>query len=256
MDRRIDIGAVQRGHVCTQARVISLDEEARTVRHVISTSALDRVGRIVEVSGWRLNHYRANPVVLADHDYSIERIIGCGIDTKVEGDALVSTTQFHEEGIGNVAFRLVQAGLGRAWSVGWQGIKAHFSDVIEGECSCKEVAKKAGRSYVLHYLQSELLEYSLVAIPANRDAVMGLQAAGLVKKAEVEEWIETTRRGLVADGIDAAARTAPEGTVETEALTVAAPIVRSPEVLAGLYDLRNTFGRTAAFTEAMGRLRK
>jgi len=159
MERTIELTTTQPRLQVTHGRVIHLNEETRQVRHVISTSALDRMGRVVELNGWKLTNYRANPLVFADHDYNLEKVIGRGVDTKIEGDSLVSTTEFHNEGLGNVAFRMVQAGLVRAWSVGWRGVKAHSSDQVEGDCNCKEVAKKSGRPFVQHFVQHELLEY-------------------------------------------------------------------------------------------------
>jgi len=36
---------------------------------VISTDAVDRDGDIIEVDGWEIDNYLANPVVLWAHDY-------------------------------------------------------------------------------------------------------------------------------------------------------------------------------------------
>src|SRR5262245_49708192 len=69
-------------------RIIALDEESRSLSHVISTARLDRANRIVDVSGWRLGNFRAHPVVMLDHDYAFERIAGTG-EPSVRGDALV-----------------------------------------------------------------------------------------------------------------------------------------------------------------------
>lgn len=174
---------------CMESRVIALDEETRRVKHVISTGKLDRNNRIVEPGGWRLARFKKNPVVLADHEYSIERIIGRAVETKVEGDALVSTTEFEKEGLGNVAFRLLQAGMVKAWSVGWMGLKTHR---IGEDESCERCKEAGAVQFGTHFVRQELLEYSLVAIPANPDAVMGLQAAGLVAETETDEWVEMT----------------------------------------------------------------
>jgi hypothetical protein len=55
------------------------------------------------------------------------------------------------------------------------------------------VAANKGKKidYGTHFTQQELLEYSLVAIPANPDAVMGLRTAGLIASKEADEWIGT-----------------------------------------------------------------
>ncbi|NWG72719.1 MAG: HK97 family phage prohead protease [Parvularculaceae bacterium] len=173
------------------SRVLALDEEARTVRHVVSTARMDRNNRIVEPAGWSLTNFREAPRVLANHDYTIEAVIGRAIDTKVEGNALVSTTQFDTEGLGNVAFRLVQSGLVNSWSVGWISLKSHRFGEVEDCAVCASALKKV--EWGRHFVKQDLLEYSLVAIPANPDAVMGLQTAGLVRGDEVAYWFDTFR---------------------------------------------------------------
>lgn len=173
------------------SRVLALDEDTRQVRHVISTARMDRNNRIVEPAGWSLTNFREAPRVLANHDYTIEAVIGRAVDTKVEGDALVSTTQFDTEGLGNVAFRLVQSGLVNSWSVGWVGLKAHRFGEVEDCTVCAAARKKV--EWGRHFVKQDLLEYSLVAIPANPDAVMGLQTAGLVRGDEVAYWLDTFR---------------------------------------------------------------
>ena len=175
---------------CERASVLSIDVARRRITHVISTGRLDRGNRIVEPGGWKLANFRRAPRVLADHDYSIERVIGKAIDTKVVdlpriGQALISTTEFAKEGLGAVAFQLIQADLVNSWSVGWQGIESHRI----GELDDCEACEKAGNvEWGRHFVTQELLEYSLVAIPANPDAVNGLLAAGLVSATAASEW--------------------------------------------------------------------
>jgi hypothetical protein len=176
--------------VC-QSRVLALDESTRRVKHVISTATLDRGNRIVDVTGWKLAKFKKNPVVLADHDYTIDKIIGRASNVKVEDGALTTVTEFASEGIGAVAFRLVQAGLANAWSVGWTGIRSHRIGTLN-DCDACNAAQKGGViEYGTHYTQQELLEYSLVAVPANPDAVMKLQVAGLIGRSDVDEWMSS-----------------------------------------------------------------
>jgi phage head maturation protease len=191
--------AVDTSRLICQSRVLALDEKARTVRHVISTAMLDRGNRIVDVGGWKLARFKANPIVLADHEYAIERVIGRAKDVKVEGDALMSTTEFASEGLGNVAFRLVQAGLVNAWSVGWIGLKSHRIEAVEDCPACADAMKKSKINWGTHYREQELLEYSLVTVPANPEAVMGLSTAGLVASNEADEWIAACVKTAASD---------------------------------------------------------
>lgn len=183
-DRSIPLDA----RLHTVSRIVKMDEDARRVTHVISTARLDRGGRYIEQSGWQLGDYRANNVVVANHDYNIESIIGNGVDVAVVNDELQATTEFGQEALGPLAFRLVQSGMAKAWSVGWIGSKGH-SIGSESDCElCAKLQKKTDYGY--HFQKQTLLEYSLVAVPANPDAVMRLQAAGFpISKAERDLWI-------------------------------------------------------------------
>jgi len=174
-------------------RMIALDAERRRVTHVISTARLDRANRVVEPAGWQLANFRANPIVLADHDYAIEKVIGGAHDTKLQGEELISTTEFADTGLGALAFAHVQAGLLRAWSVGWRGIARHKFGEVEG---CERCAQHKRVEWGVHFTRQELLEYSLVAVPANPDVVMGLEAAGVaVDDSAIEEWNAMTAAG-------------------------------------------------------------
>lgn len=176
-----------------QARILAIDEGRRRIEHVVSTGRLDRGGRIVEPGGWDLKQFKAAPRVLADHSMTIERVIGKAINTRVTevagvGDALVSTTEFDKEGLGAVGFRLVQTGLVNSWSAGWLGTKRHRIGEVEDCEGCKAVAGQV--EYGTHFVEQELLEYSLVAVGSNPDAVNGLRVAGLVSNEAAEEWMD------------------------------------------------------------------
>lgn len=195
MEKEITMAdGVEKSLACEQAKVLEIDVDRRRITHVISTGRLDRGNRMVEPSGWKLANFKRAPRVLADHDYSIERVIGTGHDVKVAdvpriGEALVATTQFDEEGLGPVAFRLASTGMVNTWSVGWIGLKSHRIGEVD---DCEGCEKAGNVEWGRHFMTQELLEYSLVAIPANPDAVNGLLAAGLVSKAAAEEWNEAT----------------------------------------------------------------
>jgi len=145
-----------------------IDTKQRTVTHLITTSSIDRMGDIVEAGGAQVANFMRNPVVMADHDYRIERIIGRAEKIQIESDGIMATTRFHDEGLGAMAFNLVKAGMARAWSIGFRPQKA---ESIESE---------PGTRSGFRFKIWELLEYSLVAVPANPDVVSNAIAKGLL----------------------------------------------------------------------------
>jgi hypothetical protein len=174
--------------------VQKVDVEERTVEHVVSTAALDRGNDVIEVAGWDTAEFESNPVVLIDHRYSAkDGIIGISLGLERTNKALKAVTKFHDSGNGAVAFDLVQAGIAKAWSVGFEGGDSHSISEgrKKGKCStCKKNFDRLLRGrepedvwiHGRHYLSQKLYEYSLVAIPANPEAVMRAISKGLISE--------------------------------------------------------------------------
>lgn len=150
---------VQKGY-SFQAK--GLDVAARTVSFVASTEAVDRMGDSIKLAGWRLDRFKSNPVILFGHD-SHDLPIGKAVAVGVEGDALVVTVQFASAEANPEAekvFRLIEGGFLNAVSVGFIPIKWQFVDDQEtGRCG-------------LDILEAELLEISVVCVPALADALV------------------------------------------------------------------------------------
>jgi HK97 family phage prohead protease len=127
----------------------------RQVRVIASTSAVDRAGDIVVPGGIVLAGYRENPVVLRDHDPS--RPVGLA-SIQITESAVLATVTFAPAGASEAAdetCRLAKAGILRGVSIGFNPIRA-------------EPIRGGG----LKYIQWELLEISLVSVPANSEATV------------------------------------------------------------------------------------
>lgn len=143
-------------------------EGERIVESVISTSAEDRDGDIVEVSGWMLENFLRNPVVLWLHRY--EAPIGRCLDIRRDGDALVARTLFARTPLAEEIWQLYREGVLSAWSVSF--IALDWEPLPSG-----------GRRYT----RQELLEYSAVSVPANPEALNTLYRDGM---ARIEKELE------------------------------------------------------------------
>jgi hypothetical protein len=186
-----------------------IDDKKKSVTHLISNRTADRAGDIVSEDGWVTDHYSKNPIVLADHTYSIWSIIGKATRLSHSDEGLIATTQFHDKGLGAEAFELVKAKMARAWSVGFKGIKYTFitDDADKGCAECIESIKSVedhvekhitGR----HFKKQELLEYSLVAIGMNPDIVMEAIQSGLVSKRYVPLLFDLDIAAIHIPGFD------------------------------------------------------
>ena len=144
-------------------------EGARVYTFRASTASVDRQNEIVDQGGWVLDSYRANPVVLDSHKYdSIEDVIGRAVRVEVIGDALEADIIFADTEKGECAQELVNTGFLRTVSVGFRSL----------------ARRPGGAGQPMTHTQAELLEISLVAVPANRDAVR-------IRSAEPDEEQET-----------------------------------------------------------------
>ena len=125
---------------------------------VVSTPEVDRYGTIIVPSGIDYTAYLANPIVLAQHD-SDQWPIGRCLGFAMNGENLEATIQVEcvtEEG--KKLTKLINAGFVKAVSVG----------IIPTEYEEQTIDGKK----VTIYTKSELVEFSVVSVPANRQALI------------------------------------------------------------------------------------
>jgi HK97 family phage prohead protease len=143
----------------------AVDVEAGIFEAMISTEAVDRQGDIVRATGAQLGNYLKNPVVLWAHDYSqppVARALSVEI---VPGEGIKATFQFPEWGSNpqaDVVRRLWQAGFLNATSIGFIPLKSRPVDGEKDEDFWWTPQE---------YLSWELLEFSIVPVPANQEAL-------------------------------------------------------------------------------------
>lgn len=120
---------------------------------IASTEKMDRDGEVIKQDGWDLSNFKKNPVILASHNYH-EFPIGKATNIKVEDKRLVFKAVFSQATQKAIeAYQLVKEGILKSFSVGF----------IPREYDEKD------RSVIT---KAELLEISLVAVPANPQAIV------------------------------------------------------------------------------------
>ena len=149
-----------------------VDEETRTVEFVASDNSVDSYGTVLPVDKWDLKRYQNNGIVGYMHDVygdswtksaDPDDIIGKG-EAFVEDDKLVVRITFEPADLNERAdkiYRKIQFGSLHAVSVGFRATaKGHKGDEERGE-----------NPDVYYYNGQELLEVSVVNIPANANAL-------------------------------------------------------------------------------------
>lgn len=158
----------------------AIDVAKRQATFILSTPAVDRYGDTIDQTGWKLDNYNKNSVVLINHN-SWALGVGPGKawveDGLLKGRVTFATTADAED-----AWTLVQCGGLRATSVGFKPLTY-----------VENAERKGPWGYPgIDFKSQELLEWSLVSIPANPECVLDDQAKACLERV--------VRRSLEAGG--------------------------------------------------------
>lgn len=144
------------------AQVKKKDE--RTASFIASTSSSDRYGDVVDQETWLLEGYKKSPVILLNHRQDMLPI-GKATGVQVVNGQLEIDVEFDlEDELGKEIARKVNNGFLNAVSVGFQPRKAYNRSDLPSE-------HKAHGEHGMFFQDNELLEVSVVTIPANSQAV-------------------------------------------------------------------------------------
>ncbi len=150
---------------------VSLTTGLKLFEFVASTETVDRDGDVIEVGGWEIEDYLKNPVVLFGHDYHALPV-GKSVQVGVSGGALRSVIEFttaEQNPDGHRVYQLVDGGFLNAVSVAFRPLKYVYNEAHSG----------------YDFKEQELLEISIVPVPANPEALI---AAGL--GGDTARWLQ------------------------------------------------------------------
>jgi HK97 family phage prohead protease len=137
--------------------VKQLDQDGNVYRFVISTANPDRDKDIIKADGWRFENYNKNPVVLFGHNYR-SLPVATGSPPTVDGDKVLSNADFSatkSDTFAETVRQYVKAKVLRASSVGFDPLKWMYNEERRG----------------YDFVEQELLEWSIVPVPANAEAL-------------------------------------------------------------------------------------
>lgn len=146
--------------------IAPVDGAENTFKFIITTNKVDRYGDIVEPSGMDATNYLQNPVVLFNHMASSDMLpIGqsLSLETTSDGTGIVSTAKFHTDTeLARNVIALLNGGYLRATSIGFRPTEWLDMPPENGDTwNCPR-----------RYTKWNLLEYSVVNIPANPYALI------------------------------------------------------------------------------------
>ena len=161
------------------ADIKAVEGQDRSFECTISTATPDRDKDVVVQEGINTANFQANPVVLFGHQYS-RPPVARSIKLWIEGGMWKSVMQFVPKGVydfADVVEAMYRLGFMRALSIGFIPKKYAFDEERRG----------------YDMIESELLEYSCVPVPANPEALSAAKSAGIdlaPLKTMLEEAIE------------------------------------------------------------------
>lgn len=135
---------------------------------IISTEDLDLHGERMKISGIDITKFKKNPVVYFNHNSS-GFPIGKAVDIYKKDGKLLADTIFHEEDKeSRLIKKLVDTGYLNATSIGFKPLEWEDSTPTDDEAN---QLNATWSNQVRTYTKSQLLEYSIVGIPANSEAI-------------------------------------------------------------------------------------
>ena len=139
-----------------------INRDSGSYSFVASTENSDRYGDVIDQKGWQLEAYNRNPVVLLNHN-SNSLPIGKGKVEVREGELVIDVEFDPNDELAQRVENKVKNGYINAVSVGFNPVESVRRSELPKE-------HKAFGKRGMFFQKSELLEVSIVTIPANSDA--------------------------------------------------------------------------------------
>ena len=137
----------------------------REAEFVISTEAIDSYDTIFKIDGWDFTRYQNNPIVAYGHrtwSDNPDMILGTS-EVRIEENQLIGVVRFETAEVNPTAdkvWKKVQAGTLRMASVGANPVEWRMGIAADGE-----------NPGVLYFTRTELLEWSIVPLGSNPEAL-------------------------------------------------------------------------------------
>lgn len=214
--------AVVKGFVST----VKATKDSNRFKFTISTAGVDRDKDVISVDGWQLDSYKQNPVVLFGHDYH-SLPVGKSVSITSTKKSLNAEVEFASAEVypfAETVRRMVAGGFLSAASVGFKPLKYMYNEERRG----------------VDIEGSELLEWSIVPVPANAECLVQLSAALTPEMlaefaGPCEKFLETCKgKGMwVVETEMKAEKAAPALDIAALAIEVKRLIMPEPKSLAG-----------------------
>jgi HK97 family phage prohead protease len=176
---------------------------------VMSDGSIDRMGDVIEPKGWQLEHFKSHPIALFNHD--TDQVIGKWADVRIENGQLRGKLELADEGTSplvDTIRKLTAQNILRAVSVGFRPVEK------------KPLTEEADKYYgPFRFMKSELLECSLVSVPANPNALSTVKSLGVSSDIVAEVFCKPANEDRSRITGKSAKYLAPQGTNKMKPLS-------------------------------------
>lgn len=150
----------------------ALEDGSITIKGIASSNTMDRDGDVILPTAWKdgLASYQKNPILLAYHRH--DQPIGKVLETTITDKGLEVTAVVSKSA--GAVYDLIKEGILSTFSVGFRVKEANYDDVSD----------------IFVIKQAELLELSVVSIPANPDASFSV-AKSFDNESELKNFKDT-----------------------------------------------------------------
>ena len=152
------------------------------ISFIASTETQDRYGDIVNQRGWALEAYDRNPVVLFNHQAN-SLPIGKGLVRVKDGQLLIDVEFDQDDEFARKIEKKARGGFLNAVSVGFNPIEAVSRSELPKDHPA--YSTRGGQ----FFNKSELLEVSIVTIPANSEATVSAKNISKLDRLSVRDLI-------------------------------------------------------------------
>ncbi len=140
-------------------------------KFILTTEDVDRHGEKVKIAGVDLKNFKKNPIMLYQHQSS--QRIGVWKDIKKEDGKITAIAKFDsndETGLAQRIERLITDKMLKAVSIGFISKRVDFEEVPENDV--REFQERFWRDFIVVHSRTDLLEVSVVELPANPHALL------------------------------------------------------------------------------------
>ena len=181
-------------------KIKAADDGSVVIRGYASTPDFDRAGDVIQTGAWDkggLANFKANPIILFNHDY--DRPIGKATEVITSSDGLELEVRISKSAAGGIC-DLIKEGILGAFSVGFRIKDADYIEETNG----------------LLIKEAELYEVSVVSIPCNQAAMFSL-AKSFNSEKEYEDYKQTFKHSANLAGQSLAQEEANASKVASDA---------------------------------------